>query len=202
MTGLPAPHLTPDDIDGWLAGAPGPAVQAHLDECPVCRAFAEEERALVARLAAVPLFTPRADFAARVMAAVQVPDPFAIRSLAAARRRLFATRKSIAIAASIALLLVGSMAASALWTLANQDTLIAAGNWLAAEAGRWAWVGLRGAALNLLEEPWYGEVRGLVDTPARLALLSALASVAYVSGVLALRRLLAIPAQRVAHAAA
>ncbi len=201
MTGLPAPHLSPDDIDAWLAGSLAPNGMRHLAECPVCRAFAEEERELVDQLAALPLFTPRADFADWVMASVQIPDPFAIRSLAATRRRLLANRRSLAIAATFAIALLGAMAASAVWTLANQDTLLAAGNWLLGETGQIAWTGLRGAALNLIEQPWYGGFRDLMDAPGRLAIVSALASLTYVGGVLALRRLLAVPARRVAHAA-
>ena len=119
-----------------------------------------------------------------------------------ARRRFLATRRSVALAASIAVLLVASMAGSVIWTLGHQATLVSIGGWLLSQTGQAAWLAIQGVASNLIEQPWYGEVRGLVDTPARLALLSALASVAYVSGVLALRRLLAIPAQRVAHAAA
>jgi hypothetical protein len=200
MTGLPAPHLSPDDIDAWLAGSLAPAGQRHLDECPVCHAFAQAERELVDQIAALPLLTPRADFSDRVMASVQIPDPFAIRSLAATRRRLFATRKSVAIAATLAIAVLGSMVGSAMWTLAHQDTLVAAGNWLLSQTGQLAWVGLRGAALNLLEQPWYGSLRDLLETPGRLAVVSALASLTYVGGVLALRRLLAVPTQRMAHA--
>jgi hypothetical protein len=202
MTGLPAPHLSPDDVDAWLEGSLAPAAQQHLDACSTCQALVHAERELVDQLSVLPLFAPRADFSDRVMASVRVPDPFAIRSLAAARRRLFATRKSAAIAATFAVALLGSMVASAMWTLAHQDTLVAAGNWLLGETGRMAWVGLRGAALNLIEQPWYGGLRDLVAfNPTRLAVLSAVASLAYVGGVLALRRLLAVPTQRVAHAA-
>jgi hypothetical protein len=174
MTGSYDSPVPPDELDRWL------------DE----------------RLAALPLFAPRADFSDRVMASVRVPDPFAIRSIRTARRRLFATRKSVAIAASLALLVVGSMAASVAWTLANRDTMLVFGGWLATEAGQWAWVGLRGTALTLMEQPWFAEFRGLLDAPGRLALASAFGMLVYVTGVLALRRLLTVPAptQRVAHA--
>ena len=157
---------------------------------------------LDAQLAALPLFAPREDFSDRVMASVRVPDPFAIRSVGAARRRLFASPRAVAIAASLALLVVGSMAASVVWTLANRDTLLAFGGWLATEAGQWAWVGLRGTALTLMEQPWFAGFRGLLDDPGRLALASAFGTLVYVTGVLALRRLLTAPAptQRVAHA--
>ena len=174
MTGSSDSPLPPDELDRWL------------DE----------------RLAALPLFAPRADFSDRVMASVRVPDPFAIRSIRSARRRLFATPKSVAIAASLALLVVGSMAASVAWTLANRDTMLAFGGWLATEAGQWAWVGLRATALTLMEQPWFTGFRGLLDAPGRLALASAFGMLVYVTGVLALRRLLTVPAptQRVAHA--
>jgi hypothetical protein len=173
---MTAPHdnSPPDDFDPWLD----------------------------AQLAALPRFAPRADFEDRVMASVRIPDPFAIRSIAAARRRLFASPRAVALAASLAVLVVGSMAASVVCTLANRDTLLALGTWLATEAGQWEWVGLRGAALTLMEQPWFAGFRGLLDDPGRLALASAFGTLVYVTGVLALRRLLTVPTptQRVAHA--
>jgi hypothetical protein len=201
MTGNSAPpHLSPDDLDAWLAGTASPELQNHVDECCTCLELVRAEEALAAQLTALPLYAPKADLAERVMASVYIPDPFAIRSLQAARRRLLASRRSIAIAATIAVVLLGSMAASAAWTLANRDTLAAAGNWLASEAARWAWVGLRSAALNVIEQPWFAGFRSLLETPGRLALASAALSLMYVSGILALRRLLAVPPRRVAHA--
>jgi hypothetical protein len=201
MTGdFPSLHFGPDELDAWLAGIRAPELVAHVNACPGCGELVRAEEALSAQLAALPLHAPRADFSDRVMASVRIPDPFAIRALQATQRRLLASRRSVAIAATVALVLLGSMAASAAWTLANRDTLLAAGNWLAAEAGRWAWVGLRSAALSLMEQPWFNAFRSLVDAPVRLAVASAAMSLMYVSGILALRRLLAIPMQRVAHA--
>ncbi len=201
MTGDFSPlHLGPDELDAWLAGIRAPELVRHVDACPACLELVRAEEALAAQLGALPIHSPRADLADRVMASVYIPDPFAIRSLQAARRRLFASRKSAAIVAAAAIVVLGSMAASAVWTLANRDTLLAAGTWLAGEAGRWAWVGLRGAALNLIEQPWFSGFRSLLDAPGRLALASAAVSLMYVSGILALRRLLAVPTQRVPHA--
>jgi hypothetical protein len=174
MTGPHESPLPPDEFDQWLD----------------------------AQLAALPLFEPSLNFSDRVMASVRMPDPFAIRSIGTARRRLFATPKAVTLAACLALLVLGSMAASVVWTLANRDTMLAFGGWLASEAGQWAWVGVRGAALTLMEQPWFAGFRGLLDEPGRLALASALGTMVYVTGVLALRRLLTAPAptQRVAHA--
>jgi len=193
-------HLTPDDLDAWLAGTATAESRRHVEECSACLELVRAEEALTSQLDALPLYAPKLDFADQVMASVAIPDPFAIRSLEAARRRLLASPRSIAIAATIALVLLGSMAASAAWTLANRETLITAGNWLAGEAARWAWVGLRSATLNLIEQPWFGGFRSLVETPGRLAITSAALSLMYVSGILALRRLLAVPPRQVAHA--
>jgi hypothetical protein len=134
------------------------------------------------------------------MASVSIPDPFAIRSLQATRRRLFATPKSFAAAASLLVVLVGSMAASIAWSLANQETMAAVGSWLYARGGEALWLGLQGVASNLIEQPWYDGFRSLAENPARLAAISAFGSLAYLAGLVALRRLLAVPTQRVAHA--
>ena len=80
-------------------------------QCCTCLELVRAEEALAAQLAALPLYAPKADLADRVMASVYIPDPFAIRSLQAARRRLPASPRSIAIAATIAVVLLGSMAA-------------------------------------------------------------------------------------------
>ena len=53
-----------------------------------------------------------------------------------ARRRFLATRRSVAVAASLAVLLVASMAASVIWTLANQATLVSIGGWLLTQTGQ------------------------------------------------------------------
>ncbi|HUF36301.1 MAG TPA: hypothetical protein VMN37_10150 [Gemmatimonadales bacterium] len=201
MTQVPGPHLTPDDIDRWLDGALPAPLASHLDGCQECLELARAEREIADQIAALPLMAPEAGFADRVMLAVTVPDPFAIRSLAAARRRLFATRRSAAMAAGVAILLVGSMAGSIVWTLGNQDTLAAIGSWLLAQGGEAAWLALRGVATNIIEQPWYEAVKAVAGHPVRLALASAAASLAYLAGVVALRRLLALPTQQVAHAA-
>lgn len=200
MTRPSGAHLSPDEIDSWLAGTLAQEWQQHLDQCQICLERARGEREIVEQIGALPLMSPAADFAERVMASVVVPDPFAIRSLQATQRRLFATPKSLAVAASLTLLLLGSMAGSIAWSLTHQETIASMGTWFLAQGGQVAWLSLRGLASNLIEQPWYHDIRALVDNPARLALGSALASLAYLGGVFALRRLLALPTQQVAHA--
>jgi hypothetical protein len=198
MTPAPGPHLTPDDVELWLNGTLDAARTRHLDLCPECFDRAQAEREIVEQLAALPLMAPAVGFADRVMAQVTVADPFALRSL---RRRIFATRRSLAIAASLALALMGSMAASVAWSLANQDVLVATGHWLLSQGTQAGWLALRGLASNFIEQPWYESARAFADHPARLAAALGAVALAYLSGVLALRRLLALPSQQVAHAA-
>jgi hypothetical protein len=200
MTRPSGPHLSPDDIDAWLAGTLAPDAQAHLDHCPECLEVLRAEREVVDLLAALPYPSPAPHFADRVMARVMVADPFALRSLRTARRRLLATRKSLAVAAALTVALVGSVAASVAWTLTHQQMLTALGGWLLSEAGQLAWIALRGAASNLIEQPWYAALKTFLGSPVRLALASALASLTYLGGIFALRRLLALPAPQVAHA--
>ena len=200
MTQVPGPHLSPDDVDRWLDGTLAPLQSSHLEACQECLELVRAEREMAEQIALLPMMAPGAGFADRVMLAVNVPDPFAIRSMGAVRRRLFATRRSLAIAASLAVLLVGSMAGSIVWTLSHQDTLAALGSWLMAQGAQAAWLGLRGVATNIIEQPWYEGAKVMVGNPTRLAVASGVASLAYLAGVFALRRLLALPTQRVAHA--
>lgn len=201
MTRPPGTHLTADEIDSWLSGNLSQEWQQHLDRCQACLERVRVEREIVDQIAALPLMSPATGFAERVMASVSIPDPFAIRSLQATQRRVFATRRSVALAASLAILLLGSMAGSIAWSLSHQDTLASIGNWLLAQGGQIAWLSLRGVASNLMEQPWYGTARSLLGNPIHLAAGSAVATTVYLVGVLALRRLLALPNQQVAHAA-
>jgi hypothetical protein len=199
MTQAPGSHLSPDDIENWLSGLLDAERARHLDLCPECFDRAQVEREIVEQISALPLMGPSAGFANRVMASVTIADPFALRSFRTLRQRIFATRKSIAIAASLALALVGSMAASIGWTMANQDTLASAGNWVLAQGAQAGWIALRGLASNFIEQPWYESARALAGHPARLAIAIGVATLAYLSGVFALRRLLTLPTQQVAH---
>jgi hypothetical protein len=200
MTRPTGPHLSPDEIDAWLIGALAPELQRHADDCQECLELLRAEREIADQISALPLMSPAAGFADRIMASVIMPDPFAIRSLQATRRRLFATPKSLAFAAGLVLFLLGSMGGSIVWSLAHQETLASIGSWLVNQGGQAAWFGLRGLASNFIEQPWYGGLRSLAENPGHLALISGLASIVYLGGVFALRRLLALPTQRVAHA--
>jgi hypothetical protein len=201
MTQAPGPHLSPDDVEHWLSGILDAERTRHLDLCPECFDRAQVEREIVEQISALPLMGPSAGFADRVMASVTVADPFALRSLQTLRQRIFATRRSLAIAASLALALVGSMAASIAWSMANQDILASVGNWVLAQGSQAGWLALRGLASNFIEQPWYESARALAAHPGRLAIAIGVATLAYLGGVFALRRLLVLPTQQVAHVA-
>jgi hypothetical protein len=200
MNPVPGPHLSADDFDAWMSGALAPDTREHLDHCPQCRERAEAEREIVSLLGALPLINPSAGFADRVMMAVSLPDPFSLRSLTAAVRGLFATPRAAAFAATVTLLVVGSMTASIVWSFGHQEALAAAGSWIMAQAWQTGWVALRGLASNFMEQPWYATIRDSLEHPARWGAISAFATLAYVLGLVALRRLLALPAREVAHA--
>jgi hypothetical protein len=201
MMPVPGPHLTPDELDAWLAGVLPPPAQEHLAHCPACRERAELEREVVHLLQAVPLLSPNPGFADRVMARVTVPEPARVPALAGVRRVL-ATRRGMAVAAGLAVLLLGSMAGSLAWILASQTTLVAVGQLLLGQAGHATWIGVRDIATALVEQPWFASLQALSARPGRLGIASAVAIAAYLVGLLALRRLLALPTQQVAHAGA
>lgn len=194
-------HLTMDELDAHLVGRLELTRQRHLEQCAECRAFAEAERELAARLASLPLFNPQAGFAERVMVSVRVPERQPAWTLAGLRHR-FAAPETRGRAAAVAAALVGSMGLSVAWSLTHPDALIQAGNWLSSEGSQLLWVGLRGTASNLMEQPWYDSARDLLATPARLALVAGSSVLAYLSGMVALRRLLSVPSHRVAGASA
>jgi hypothetical protein len=200
MTRPSESHLSPDEIDALLAGAAAPELQQHLDQCQACLDQVRADQEIADLIAALPPMSPAEGFADRVMASVIIPDPFAIRSLQATRRRLFATPKSFAFAAALLLFLLTSMAGSIAWSLTHQETLASIGSWVLSQGVQAMWLGVRGLASNFIEQPWYDAIRALGENPARLALISALGSLAYLGGVFALRRLLAVPTQQVAHA--
>lgn len=198
MTAPHAPHLTPDEIDAALADALDPAPARHLVECAECFDVVRSAREVATRMAALPLFSPSLDFADRVMASVVMPDPFSLRAIAGLRHRIGASRRSMAWAAGIAAMLLLSMSASAAWTLTHQETLAQIGSSAVGTGWSLLWTGLRGLVSNLIEQPWYAQVRTLFASAPRAAMITAGITAAYFGGVLVMRRLLAIPSQRVA----
>ena len=187
MSRRPQHHLTPDDLDTALEESLGSQPSLHLESCQACQDLLGAERELVGLLNGMPRFSPSEQFVDAVMARVALPDPFALRAFRNIRTRLATSHRSLAFATSVAVVLAVTMGGSIAWTLANQDVLAAIGSNVAGEAAHWFWLGLQALASNLVEQPWYEDARVAIGSPTRLALF------------LALKRLLALPTQRVAH---
>lgn len=192
-------HLVPEDLDRWVAGELTGLRAEHLRRCPECQALADAERVLVMRLEALPLFDPKRDFADRVMERVKLP----VTSLTAAwrmwRGRVAREPLTVGVAAGVAVLLGGSLAASAAWAAGNQDAITGVGAWLMSQGQQWLWQTAGTATAVLEQQAWYGAARSAL-TPARLAALAAGMAALYGGGVMLLRRLLALPSPETARA--
>lgn len=185
-----ADHLTPADVEAWLEGKLPLAASTHVGRCDACRALLIAEGSLVESLQRLPQFAPSLGFADRVMAQVAIP---ALRRAANSRTVRVG---GWLLAASLVLTLGGSL----LWSLANQAALTDASRW-ALGAG---WDAARATADQLLgfltRLPAVREVQTAVGTPLRLAGVATALLVLYGTGIMALRRLLALPATGAAHA--
>lgn len=185
------PHVTADELDAWLEGKLAAARVWHLEECAPCLTLAESEAALVRSLRALPLHSPTARFGARVMARVAVAE--STGTFTVIRRRLMANPRAALLAASAGAVLLGGLGASIGWSLTHQDTLALWGQNVTSEASQWLWLGVRGVVSNLIEQPWYAELRHALGSPARLAGFGGLGLMAWAAGLVALRRLLTVP---------
>lgn len=190
-------HLTADELDLVLENGVTESVRAHLTACPDCSRLVAADRQLVHELSRLALHVPSVGFEDRVMAAVRITGP--LTATAALRRRVFSTRRSLLTAAMLVLGLVGSMGASIAWSLAHRDALLAFSQSLRDGASRVVWTTVQSLATSLIEQPWYAGVRGVLDTPERLAFALGAVVIGWLGGMLLLRRLVALPDQRVAH---
>lgn len=82
-------HLLPNEIDLLLDGEVGFGVaplRAHLEDCPACQSRLSDARIVVDAIEDLPHFAPRLRFDDRVMAHVQVIEPWYAVVADAARR--------------------------------------------------------------------------------------------------------------------
>jgi hypothetical protein len=178
----PTKHFTADDLDAFHTEALSNEMRLHLETCEQCRRLVVEDRAVLAQLATLGDYGPRADFADRVMARVAIDGPAAVPVLSYPR---FTARRA-AIMGTLAAGLVASVA----WSAANRVLL---DGWLrrigsALTSTGWAWLRGIGAALN--EQPWFGTVSQLWESPARLVATIVVFLGSYLLGVMILRRLI------------
>jgi anti-sigma factor RsiW len=190
-------HLTADELDLVHENRAPASIRAHLTMCADCSRLAETDRQLVHALSRLALHVPSAGFEDRVMAAVRIPEP--ISATEALRRRIFSTRRSLLMAATLVLGLLGSMGASVAWSLTHREALLAFSRSVQHGLLDIAWTTVRSLVTSLIEQPWYAGVRGVLDTPERLAFALGAVMIGWLGGMLLLRRLIALPDQRVAH---
>ena len=200
ITRVPATaHFSAEDLDLWVAGILPIAREAHLRGCAECQVLADAERVLVMHLQALPLLSPAPTLAHRVMAQVDLP----VTSLATAwrlwRTRLAATPEGVSIAAGVAALLGGSVAASAAWAAGHQELILGTVQTVRAQGEQWFWQGVTMANGALQSQAWYATLRTTL-TPGRLVVLSGGVIALYAAGVLTLRRLIALPGSQPARA--
>jgi len=117
----------PDEIDQLLDGEAGFGVAplvAHVENCPKCRAELAEAREVVSALERLPHFTPSPLFRDRVMAQVQVFEPWHVTALDTAKRWLPASRPArfIGLAATSVFALAVSL--GAVWMAVRLDAFL------------------------------------------------------------------------------
>lgn len=120
-------HLLPDEIDQLLDGEAGFGVaplQAHVDACAACRAELAEARQVVSALERLPHLAPFPLFADRVMAQVQVFEPWHVTALDSIKRWVPASRSArlVGIGATSVFALLISVAA--VWTAVRLDAFL------------------------------------------------------------------------------
>lgn len=120
-------HLLPDEIDQLLDGEAGFGVaplQAHVDSCPACRAELAEARQVVSALERLPHLAPSPLFTDRVMAQVQVFEPWHVSALDAARQWLPASRPARATALAVASVVALIVSIGAVWMAVRLDAFL------------------------------------------------------------------------------
>lgn len=191
MTHAAAQHLSPEDLDDILMGTESAAARVHLETCRSCRELAAADLDVVVRLQKLPHLSPSPGFADRVMTAVTVPGHAPVRLPAPQ------SSWSWARAAAIAAVIVGGMGSSVVWSLSNQARIDAWRTSLVGAAELWYSTLVPMLVTRLTTSP---VISAALASTGRLVAIGTAAALAYLIGLLAMRRLLALPSA-VRHAA-
>ena len=131
-------HLLPNEIDLLLDGEVGFGVsplKAHIDECPECAGRLNDARVIVEALERLPHFTPSMRFSERVLAQLQIVEPWHVAIMESARRFVPRSVPMRVIMAASATLVATAISVSAVWLSFHADAAMYVFN-LAAERGR------------------------------------------------------------------
>lgn len=168
MTIMQHRHLLPNEIDLVLDGEVGFGVApllAHLDECPVCRARLAAARVVVDALEGLPHFAPPLRFADKVMADVQVLEPWHVAVLDAFRRFLPQSGSLRVVTAVTASVVAAVISLSAVWLAFRADAAIYALELVAGRARAALASGAAAVAGQLFGQPGVEAIRsGAVDS--------------------------------------
>jgi hypothetical protein len=176
----PIRHLTAEDLDAFHSASLSAEANQHLTECADCRSLVERDRALLEKLETLSSFSPRADLADRVIAQIAQPVPVATRA---------PSRRPLALAASLAVLLGGSV----VWSLFNRPLLGSVLTRVGGAIREFLWEGLATIAQNLSDQPWLASVQQFAGSGARLVLMVGVLLAGYAAAMIAFRRLLRYP---------
>lgn len=111
-------HLLSNEIDLLLDGEAGFGVaplRAHIDGCAECRTRLDEARVVADALERLPHFAPRSGFSERVLAQVQIVEPWHVAALDTARRFVPESRPLRVIALAGAAVSSVVISAGAVW---------------------------------------------------------------------------------------
>jgi anti-sigma factor RsiW len=143
-------HLHPNEIDLLLDGEVGFGVaplRAHIDECLSCRRRFERGRVIVDALERLPHVVPNARFADRVMADVQIVEPWYVAAIEFAKQLVPRSRPMRWVTAATASVLAVAMSVSAVWLVIRADAALYVFN-LVADRGRAALVSVAGVFIG------------------------------------------------------
>lgn len=117
-------HLLPNEIDLLLDGEVGFGVaplQVHVDACEACQARLARSRKIVDVLEDLPRFAPRPQFANRVMAQVQIVEPWHVAVIETARRFVPQSTQMRAVMAATASVVAVALTSGAVWLALHAD---------------------------------------------------------------------------------
>jgi hypothetical protein len=155
-------HLLLNEIDLLLDGEVGFGVaplRAHVDGCAECQARLTDARVVVDALEDLPHFAPKLRFADRVMAQVQVIEPWYAPALDAARRLAPQSVPVRLVAVATASVVATVLSAGAVWLALRADAVLYVFG-LVADKARTAVVSGAGALIgDTLGQPGLDAVR-------------------------------------------
>lgn len=120
-------HLLPNELDLLLDGESGfgvASLRAHIDECAACATRLAEARVVGDTLEGLPRFAPTPRFAERVMAHVQVVEPWHVALLDTVRRLVPRSPAVRLVMAATALAAATTVSAGAVWLAFRADAAL------------------------------------------------------------------------------